>query len=494
MYVSTTVSGYKSKPNLAECRWECKYLTTNEIVDLLKQGYSLSQNFYTSSSTGLFTQKERTKELFKSSPFVFIDLDDFPNTWETMLNSLKMQPTIAYTTFRHHLFEEKTGKPFGNRYRLIYFFKDEIKTISTYKACYDALLCQTGLFDYVHSQLEKNQEDNAIIKIKKIVDQHANSGVLACHGTNSDNPDFHIINTHKIYNLCDLDLQNGKSIIIKKEGRSNLRTFPICSPQYISHEMKKDSEDLDYYMWYHKYHTKYKFIDRVEKDDWVNGKWQWLAQRYFKLRYIPIKLKDGNNRRKQLHTRTMLRRVIAPSATPDELYFNIIVDFHKFINNNEDAISYKQLVLIVESAFKKSPETIAQEYASVIKTLQKKNPRCNIILKRGTYKCAADYNRRLSKVRREQVLELYDSNLTMAKNVEKLAANRIKITERTLRKYLGDMKHSEAKNDEIEVLIDVSQSLTWNFKNLKAHGRSVNWNKLKRLYQKKVDISAMTEK
>lgn len=488
MYVSTTVSGYKSKPDVTKCVWDCKNLTTNEVFDLLKRGYSLSQNYYTNRRTGLFGQTDRTKEFFKSTQFIFIDLDGYPDNWDAMLNSLKMQPTIAYTTFRHHLHDEKTGRYLGNRYRLIYFFKDEIKTISTYKMCYDALLRQTGLLDYVNSLLEKYKGNvEAINQVKKIVDVNAYSGVLACHGTNQNNPDFHIVNTHKMYNLCDLDLQNGKSINIKEKEEGNIRELPICRPPKVSQEIKKDSEDLDCYTWYQKYHTRYKYIDRVEEGEWINGRWQWIAERYFKLRYIPITLKDGDNRRKQLHTRTMLRRVIAPSATPDELYFNIIEDFHKFINNDEDAITYKQLVQIVESAFKKNPDTIAQEYASVIETLQKKNPKCNTILKRGTYKCAADYNRSLSKVRKEQALALYNPNLTLAENVKNLAANRIRITDRTLRKYLGDMKHSEAKNDEIEELIDVTKSLTWNSKNLKAHGFSVNWNKLKRLFQKKAE-------
>jgi len=66
-----------------------------------------------------------------------------------------------------------------------------------------------------------------------------------------------------------------------------------------------------------------------------------------------------------------------------------------------------------------------------------------------------------------------------------MAANGIKISERTLRNYLGNNKHREAKNAEIEALIDTSMSLTWNSNNLKSHGKSVNWNKLKRLCEQK---------
>jgi hypothetical protein len=181
----------------------------------------------------------------------------------------------------------------------------------------------------------------------------------------------------------------------------------------------------------------------------------------------------------------MLRRVIEPNVTPDALYFNILVDFHKFINNDEDVITCKQLVQIVESAYKKTPETIAHDYADLVADLQEKNPKSGIILKRGTYSSTAEYNKNLSEVRKQQALVLYDPNLTLKENVEIMAANGVKISDRTLRNYLGENKHREAMNDEIVVLIDISKSLTWNSNNLKSHGRAVNWNKLKRLYEQK---------
>lgn len=478
MYVSTTVEGYNQKPNLATITWETKFLTLSEIAERLKCGYSLSQNFYTTRITGLFNQKERTQANFKSTQFIFIDLDGLSDDWdwETILKSLKMQPTIAYTTFRHRLKDEKTGVFLGNRYRLLYFFNQEITSITDYKAYYDALLYQAGIIDVLG------------VKDKKIIDSHARSGVLACHGTNSNNPDFHLANTHKIYNLCDIDLQNGKSFNIEKGRESNIEDLPICRPQYVSKEIVNDSAKMNYDLWYSIYRRKYRYIDRFESSEWIEHNWQRIGEDYFKLAYIPITLKDGDNRRKQLHTRTILRRVIEPDATPDALYFNVFVDFHKFIDNSKDVITRKHLVQIVESAFKKTPETIAQEYAPKIAALQEKNPKCGIILKRGTYASAADYNKKLSEVKKEQALGFYDPDITLKENIGIMAANGIKISERTLRNYLGENKHREAKNNGIKAMINSKMSLTWNSKNLKAQGYSVNWNKLKRLYEEKANI------
>lgn len=326
------------------------------------------------------------------------------------------------------------------------------------------------------------------VKDKKIIDSHARSGVLACHGTNSNNPDFHLANTHKIYNLCDIDLQNGKSFNIEKGRESNIEDLPICRPQYVSKEIVNDSAKMNYDLWYSIYRRKYRYIDRFESSEWIEHNWQRIGEDYFKLAYIPITLKDGDNRRKQLHTRTILRRVIEPDATPDALYFNVFVDFHKFIDNSKDVITRKHLVQIVESAFKKTPETIAQEYAPKIATLQEKNPKCGIILKRGTYASAADYNKKLSEVKKEQALGFYDPDITLKENIGIMAANGIKISERTLRNYLGENKHREAKNNGIKAMINSKMSLTWNSKNLKAQGYSVNWNKLKRLYEEKANI------
>lgn len=477
MYISTTVEGYKQKPNLATITWETKFLTLSEIAERLKCGYSLSQNFYTTRITGLFNQKERTQANFKSTQFIFIDLDGLSDewNWETTLNSLTMQPTIAYTTFRHRLKDEKTGVYLGNRYRLLYFFNQEITSITDYQAYYDALLYQAGIIDVLG------------VKDKKIIDSHARSGVLACHGTNSNNPDFHLANTHKTYNLCDIDLQNGKSYNIEKGRESNIEQLPICRPQFVSKEIVNDSAKMDYGLWYSIYRRIHQYIDRIETPEWIEEKWQRIGEDYFKLAYIPMILKDGDNRRTQLHTRTILRRVIKPDATPDLLYFNIFIDFHKFINNDIDVITCQNLAHIVEDTFKKSPEVIAQDYAPLITKFQKKNPKCGIILKRGTYASAADYNKKLSEVKKEQALGFYDPDITLKENIKIMAANGIKISERTLRNYLGSNKHREAKNDEIKAIIDPTMSLTWNSKNLKAQGYSVNWNKLKRLYEEKAN-------
>lgn len=470
MYICTTVDGFQCKPNLAGISWQIKNLTLNEIVDQLKCGHSLSQNFKTSRKTGLFSQTDRTQDNFKSTQFIFVDLDEYPDDWDVMLGSLKLQPTIAYTTFRHR--QTIDGNTYGNRYRLIYFFKDEIKSISDFKCYYDALLRLTGLLEVLDG------------KGKDIIDSHVYSGVLACHGSNCNNSDFHIINTHKWYNLSDLDLQSGNYNNKEKGGESNIEYLPICST-HVSKEIINDSMTMDYDLWYHKYRTKYPYIDRIQSPEWIDNKWQWIGEDYFKLKYISVTLKDGNRRRTQLHTRTMLRRVIEPNVTPDALYFNILVDFHKFINNDEDVITCKQLVQIVESAYKKTPETIAHDYADLVADLQEKNPKSGIILKRGTYSSTAEYNKNLSEVRKQQALVLYDPNLTLKENVEIMAANGVKISDRTLRNYLGENKHREAMNDEIVVLIDISKSLTWNSNNLKSHGKSVNWNKLKRLYEQK---------
>lgn len=477
MYVSTSVEGYQQKPDLAKITWEVKLLPLNEIAEQLKGGHSLSQNFDITRKTGLFSQSERTKENFKSTNFIFIDLDEIPNEWDDLLCSLRLQPTIAYTTFRHR--QTIDGKTYRNRYRLIYFFNEGITTISDYQSYYDALLCQTGIIDILGAN------------DKRAIDSHARSGVLACHGTNSNNTDFHFINTHRIYNLGDIDLQNGKYYNnIKGREESNIGQLPLCSPPStkVSKEIINDYDKMSYNLWYNVYRRKHPYIDRIESPEWVEHKWQRISEEYFKLSYITDILKDGHKRRLVLQTRTTLRRVIAPTATPDALFFNILVDFHKFINNDEDVITCKQLVQIVESAFKKSPETIARDYADIIANLQKKNPKCSIILKRGTYKSAAEYNRNLSEVKKEQALGIYDPNITLKENIEIMAANGIRISERTLRNYLGNNKHREAKNAEIEALIDTTMSLTWNSKHLKAEGYSVNWDKLKRLYEEKQKV------
>lgn len=478
MYIATSIGGYKQKPNPKDMQWVSKNYLLDEIVDELKNGHTLSQNFKTERVTGIFTQKDRTKEGFKSTQFVFYDLDEFPCDFDELMSILKVKPTIAYTTFSHK--QVIDGRVYGNRFRLIYMFVEPITSISEYQRIYDYLLNETGLLDVV--------DDN-----KKIIDANVRSGVLCCHGTIMRD-DSYFICTRKRYHVEEFnkDLQNGKANIIKTEEESNIRVLPICrshSTAKVGSEIIKDSELMDYKQFLFKYGSKLPYIDRVQKKEWIDYLWQYIDDDYFKLRYIPVTLKDGDRRRKQLHTRTMLRRVIEPSATPDILYFNLILDLNKYIDNSKDVIKKQELVKIAESAFEKDVESIAEDYAPVINHLKEYNPKSGMILMRGKYKNGGDYNKLMSDVRKKQVLALYDSTITLKENIENLIANGISISERTLRKYLGKNKHKDAQNEEIKEMIDVSQSLTWNFKQFLSIGKSINWGKLKRLYEnKKADV------
>ena len=71
----------------------------------------------------------KTYSNFKSTNIVSFDVDDVPFSWSDMIEQIKdVRPTIMYETFSHGIK--------GNRYRLLYCFKDDITSTDVYHAVY----------------------------------------------------------------------------------------------------------------------------------------------------------------------------------------------------------------------------------------------------------------------------------------------------------------------------------------------------------------------
>ena len=126
MYFEITISlqNFTEKPNEKEIRtmeYVRRSLSLDEIMAHIKNGYTLSANYTTDYQTIIKQQNRRNERLIGTS-FVMFDLDDdIECSIFELIEKLIIKPTIAYTTFSH----QKDGK--GNRYRLLYLFKEEIQ-------------------------------------------------------------------------------------------------------------------------------------------------------------------------------------------------------------------------------------------------------------------------------------------------------------------------------------------------------------------------------
>lgn len=136
MYITVSTIGFEKKPQqneMGKIQYIRKNLSIDEIAEHIKNGHVLSANFTEDEST-VIRQTQRCYENFISTSMVMVDLDgEVELGLNELIENFKFKPSIAYTTFSH-LIENK-----GNRYRLLYLFKEEIRDINQYKEIYQII-------------------------------------------------------------------------------------------------------------------------------------------------------------------------------------------------------------------------------------------------------------------------------------------------------------------------------------------------------------------
>lgn len=121
-HLGVSEEGYPSKPIITT---GIKYIKTElnplKLFDLILSGHVFTHNF-----KGLTTyyQYQKTKDNFESTNVIFFDFDNCQYTFQEVLNKLKIQPTIGYTTFSN-----STDK---NRFRLVYLIDEGIRFYDDY--------------------------------------------------------------------------------------------------------------------------------------------------------------------------------------------------------------------------------------------------------------------------------------------------------------------------------------------------------------------------
>ena len=458
---------------------------------------------------------EKTYNNFKSTNIVSFDVDDVPFSWSEMIEQIKdIRPTIMYETFNHGIK--------GNRYRLLYCFKDDITSTDVYHAVYGKIqglitsTSQLSISDECGSsavQLMNGTCDNANSKVfysepfslsKFISDDEIErvitDGYSSKPSTNKTVKRYASKSDDEFVDVLSVD-ENGISysdgenqqvvtkvqnaIIIKnKEKNTILANCTKVTTNEVSRLVIRDAEEMDIEDFMEKYKHIFPIIDRVERDEWENDKYQFIDDSYFKLCYMTGKLKDGQKRRMKLFTRAILRKVIKPTITPDESFYNLMRDMCRYVDNRQDPIQVSELVYICNQVEKEDAEEIRTNYKGLIEKLQRKNPKCGFIIKKSKYR-GKNYNHVKAEVRKEIVLEIYNPLLSIKENLQNIASEGIKISKRTLMYYVNGNGSREAKTSQIEALIDTTVSIRENERRLRELGMKVCRKKITKIYNNK---------
>lgn len=446
MYITVSTMGFEKKPlsnEMGKIQYIIKNLSIDEIAEYIKNGHVLSANFTEDDST-IIRQTQRCYENFISTSMIMIDLDgEVELELNELIELLEFKPSIAYSTYSH-LIENK-----GNRYRLLYLFKEEIRDINQYKEIYQII---SNSFPFT------------------IKDNCGRNVTQAVFGSKRD---CILIKSDKIYSISNF---------IRLNHNSNLNNFTILNNQ-ISHcnSINKEEENIirlerliqddeyieDYWNMSHsdllsKYQDKYPLFEhtplyQADDDtpyiflppDYIEIKRYWLIDYIYSengsvktYTTKPRKIKDGEGRKKKLFINGILRRMMIPTITFEHLLNCLIYELYHYIDNSQDHIDKKRLYEVALNAWNAD----LNKYEHLRQTDNREfvvNDR--YCIKYDVSKATA---RNISRkaITYDKIGALYDCNLTDKQNLEVFKEHGLKVSFKTLQRFRETFGITKYKN------------------------------------------------
>ena len=485
------------------------FLTAQQLHDALVSGHVFCHLFNPTKlrKDGTFGSSQKKNDYFKGSYVVGIDIDKTNySSVEDFIEKLSMKPTIYYTSYSN----KQEGK--GARFRLLYVF--------------DELIRNKFFFRYVAWQI------NAMIERdtnEKISDDCNLRCAQYFNGTNKNNPNLVVSSgcSNLIYSFLDFGvteptfiqfLQKNcyyktnihKAEILallrwyERQGKVNLQSSQdnaaqskrsgknaISTPtlqvttqtrveydKYLLHDMEKK----DYNTFQRRWRKQFKYIYRIEKD-WNGKEFQQVDDDYFAFPFSYGKravLRDGMKRRKTLFLRMCLRRVMKPSATPDEILWNTYEDIHRFFDfQGLDMIDFLKRNIV--ACFSLSIDEIKERYSETITHLKEvTKPKRGIIYR--------NKKARSVETTYQVISTLFDSTKSVTENLAILNSHGYKFEKSSIYNFMKEreikIKKSTSK-EKIWDYVDITLSCRKNKELLEQRGYSVSINTVMKVIQDK---------
>lgn len=458
-----SINGYNEKPNVAKVKYRDYEIELGEIINLIKNGHVFSALFSDFNSEE-YGQKKRTYNNFKGTYMVMVDVDDTEEkTLEELIGKLKIKPTIGYTTFSHGLK--------GNRYRLMYFFNDIITNIELFKMLYDSIVNENNL---------------------KLNDNCGRNPTQAVIGSNSN---CQLYSSERIYSVEEFDLndlKNAEKVVnVKVYKKEEKNIIPLELPLF-NKELLIDYYGMNTKEFLDKYLLQYQYFDRtpLEVDD--NLPYILLPNNYIEISRYWIKdtvvnpktdektiivrpklITNGNRRRYKLFINAVIRRLIKKEIRIEELFINMVYELYYFIDNSDksDYISKKNLLLIVNSAFKVNLEKYREKLGN--KTDKRKFiVNQNYCIEHNITKREA---RNLSKkiINYSAMASVYDPLLSDKENLNNLEYKGLKVSKKTLYNFKKECNLNKFCKTKINNQINNIKEIDLNIKINKSISTSI---------------------
>ena len=453
--------------------------TSEQLLQYALDGYTfctVHDGFPTNNKKGLYTysdgyysMKAKSSQFFTGAYFIGVDIDDTRyQSAQDFVDKLSLKPTFWYTSLSNQQIDSKTGLNKGARFRLIYVFDTLIEGKYFFRYCSWNL----------HQQIIYDTEEDIHDKCGLRCDQYFN-------GTNWNdstlNIDYDL--TNNVYSLDDIQVSNQgfysfldryceykdvsrvkkeidelKCVLFShsKNIKQNTTTQLLSEREKNTHieldtKLLNDAYRLNYDEFYNLYKHKYQYIYRREKDEWLifhddelgDVKYQECDSGYLELRWVSMRDRSGNvvnipdgcHRRSTLFHRCWLRRLIKADATPDELFFNLMVDRERFFDNSDGCLDVNFLADKVKQSFEYTTDELIEKYANVYNDTIEHCCKKRFIIHWSSKKKIKPIS--LTKELRWQIIDqFYNNSLSVQENLKCLTEEGIEISKSSLYRYV----------------------------------------------------------
>lgn len=420
-WVSLSQQKFDHKPDriteVGKLKFTRIYTDIEGFAEGIAKGYCYAPIF----KSATFSMGEKTDKNFDYSSFISLDIDHSKTDMNTLIENIKFRPTVAYTSCSNGLDGEYS-------YRLIYCFTDKLTSNEEYS-------------NYVYTVLNANEISiDEIDKRSLKASQYYNGNGCGNIETNVSDivyskNDF--IDYYKDYSINKI---NNKSINI-----NHIQPPPTIMSYVDTFENKQFENDFwsmrmeDILSKYVEIYPNLEHSELPKVDD--DTPYILLPKDYIEIRRwwriknngSAIKIKDGQQRRYKLFMNGIIRRLINPNITFDNLLYNMLYELVYYISNfdAENIIGKKEIYNIARSVMKKD---IAQyEGLKGTKRVFIVNP--NYCIKHGISKKKARAIASYALGNGDRIGELYDCSLTDKKNVEVMKQYGLDISLSSLKRW-----------------------------------------------------------
>ena len=415
-------------------RWENTTDTFEGLVTDITNGYAIACCF---TDNHTFSMSQKSKANWNCSSIICYDFDAVRTTAEEMNNVLSkngIQPNIIYRTANDGKRKKDTDK-YLNRYRLVYVFTEPYRDYDDYVDERKRLKYQIESVSGEKSDKRADTPEHFFYTVKgckPIINCPAFNKTVS-HGDNNIEREHYSDGVRQKTQKRDTFETEIQKMFWSSENPFGdvLRAF---MGQYVNMEATqfKIAQDAPYAILEGIEYREIKRKWRVAHFDKKNGDTTKYSH--------TSRISDGHGRKRVLFLNGIIRRLISPTLTFDDILYCLCYEMEAYIDNSKDPINRQQIWDIAKSIMKAD----LNDYTSlglVNKKYIVNKEWCmrNGYSSKGIALMARNHIKEMDKKRLfEEFGEVYDPSLSLRKNVEIMKGFGIKVSKDTLSRFIKE--------------------------------------------------------